>query len=77
MSNNDKDYERLKADNFADAKPVSAFPHLVKHQLERLHRLNVPIADDLVQWLSQDVSPSQYAEVMNSALREFRNKKAA
>lgn len=77
MSNSDNDYERLKDEDFAAAKPVSAFPHLVKHQLEKLHRLNVPIADDLVQWLSHEVSPSQYATVMNTALRDFRNKKAA
>lgn len=77
MNNSDKDHQRLKNDDFADAKPVSAFPHLVKHQLERLHRLNVPIEDDLVQWLSHDVSPSEYAEVMNAALRDFRDKKAA
>lgn len=77
MNNSDPDFERLKNHDFADAKPASSFPHLVKHQLERRHQLNVAIDDDLVQWLSRDVPPEQYAQIMNSALREFRKKQAA
>lgn len=77
MSNSDPDFERLKNDDFADAKPVSSLPHLVKHQLEQRHQLNVAIDDDLVQWLTQDVSPEKYAHVMNSALREFKKRQAA
>lgn len=77
MSSSDPDFERLKNYDFADAKPASAFPHLVKHQLERLHKLNVAIDDDLVRWLANDVPPEKYAQVMNSALREFKKKQAA
>lgn len=77
MSNNDPDFERLKDDDFAGAKAVSSFPHLVKHQLERRHQLNVAIDDDLVQWLAHDVPPEKYAQVMNSALREFKKNQAA
>lgn len=77
MNSSDPDFERVKDDDFADAKPASAFPHLVKHQLEQQHRLNVAVDDDLVQWLSREVPPSQYAQVMNLALREFMKKRAA
>jgi succinate dehydrogenase flavin-adding protein (antitoxin of CptAB toxin-antitoxin module) len=77
MSNNDPDFERLKDYDFGDARTAAAFPHLVKHQLERLHRLTVAIDDDLVKWLANDVPPEKYAQVMNSALREFRKKQAA
>lgn len=34
MSRKDPDFERLKDYDFADAKPASAFHHLVKHQLD-------------------------------------------
>ena len=77
MSKKDTDYKRLKDYDFADAKPASTFPHLVKHQLERLHQLTIQIDDDLVQWLAKDVPPEEYARIMNSALREFRKKQAA
>lgn len=77
MNSKDPDFERVKDDDFADAKPVSFFPHLVKHQLERQHRLNVAVDDDLVQWLTQEVPPNQYAQIMNSALREFMKRRAA
>lgn len=77
MNNGDTDFERLKDEDFAAARPASAFPHLVKHQLERLHKLNVTVDDDLVQWLVREVPPEKYAQVMNSALREFRKKQAA
>lgn len=76
-SSKDPDFERVKNDDFADAKPVSAFPHLVEHQLERQHRLNIVVDDDPVQWLTRQVSPNQYAQVVNSALREFMKKRAA
>ena len=61
----------------SSAKPASTVPHLVKHQLERLHQLSVKIDDDLVQWLANEVPPEKYAQIMNSALREFRKKRAA
>lgn len=77
MSKKDPEFTRLKDYDFADAKPASAFPHLVKHQLARLHRLNVAVDDDIVQWLTHDIAPEKYAQVMNSALREFRKKQAA
>ena len=77
MNNSDPDFVRLKDDDFADAKPASSLPHLVKHQLERRHQLNVAIDDDLVRWLALEVPPEKYAQVMNSALREFRKKQAA
>ena len=77
MRKTDPEFERLKDYDFANAKPASTFPHLVKHQLERLHRLNVAIDDDLVQWLANDVPAEKYAQIMNSALREFRKKQAA
>lgn len=77
MSKKDPDFKRLKDYDFADAKPASTFPHLVKHHLEKLHQLTVPIDDDLVQWLANEVPPEEYAKIMNSALREFRKKRAA
>lgn len=77
MTKNDPDYERLKDYDFSGAKPVSASPHLVKHQLEQLHRLTVAVDDDLVQWLVNEIPAEKYAQVMNSALREFRKKQAA
>lgn len=77
MNNSNPDYERLKNDDFADAKPGSSFPHLVKHQLEQRHKLNVAIDDDLVLWLTREVPPEKYAQVMNSALREFKKRQAA
>lgn len=77
MSSKDPDFKRLKDYDFADAKPVTVFPHLVKLQLEKLHRLNVAIDDDLVNWLTTEVPPEQYAQIMNSALREFRKKGVA
>ncbi len=77
MSKKDSDFKRLKNYDFADAKAASKVPHLVKHQLERLHQLSVKIDDDLVQWLANEVPPEKYAQIMNSALREFRKKRAA
>jgi len=77
LSKRDPEFKRLRNYDFADAKAASTFPHLVKHHLERLHQLTVKIDDDLVQWLANDMPPEEYARIMNSALREFRKKRAA
>lgn len=76
MTNTDPDFERLKEYDFADAKPASTLPHLAKHQLERQHRLNLQIDDDLAVWLSRNVEPGSYEKVLNAALREFKKRAA-
>lgn len=37
MKKRDSDFERFKNDDFAAAKPVASFPHLVKYQFERAY----------------------------------------
>ena len=74
-ANSDKMYDKYKDYDFADAKPVSDTPHLLKLQAEfgGKSRITMRVDNDVLAVFKAraEMSGGNYQTLMNEALRQF------
>lgn len=71
--NSDEMYEKFKDNNFAEAKPVSQIPALVKLQSESGNNITMQVDNDVLVALMAraEATGSNYHTIINEALKQF------
>lgn len=71
--NSDEMYEKFKDHNFAEAKPVSQIPALVKLQAESGNNITMQVDNELlVAFMARaEATGSNYHTMINEALKQF------